>query len=57
MEKKESIYKGGKRTKTNETNSKLEKLDETRERRTENANTLMDAFKFSDSESDIQSFP
>ena len=54
MEKKESTYKGGKRMKTNETDSKLENLDEARKRRAEHTNRLMDAFKFSDSDSDIQ---
>ena len=40
--------------KTNETDSKLENLDEARKRKTENVNTQMDTFKFSDSDSDIQ---
>ena len=57
MEKKESTYKGGKRMKTNEKNSKLENLDEARKIRTEHTNTLMDAFNFSDSDSDIQPSP
>ena len=57
MEKKESTYKGGKKMKTNKTDSKLENLDEARKRRAEHTNRLMDAFKFSDSDSDIQPSP
>ena len=57
MEKKESTYKGGKRMKTNETDSKLENLDEARKRRAEHKHRLMDAFKFSNSDSDIQPSP
>ena len=36
--------------KTDETDSKLENLDEARKKRTEHTNRLMDAFKFSDSD-------
>ena len=57
MEKKESTYKGGKIMKTNETDSKLENLDEARKRRAEHKHRLIDAFKFSDSDSDIQPSP
>ena len=57
MEKKVSTYKGGIRMKTNETDFKLENIDEARKRRKEHTNTLMDVFKFSDTGSDILQCP
>ena len=41
--------------KTNETDFKLENLDEVKKRRAEHTNRLMNALKFYDSDSDIQS--
>ena len=57
MEKNDITFKGGKRIKTNETHYKPVNLDEARKRRSEHTNTLVDAFKFSDSDSDIQPSP
>ena len=41
----------------NETDSKLENIDEVRKRRTKHKNTLIDAIKFSDPDSNIPPSP